>query len=468
MTGIELLVPELLTEIMFRLPADIDQKFAVAQVSRFWRNVALDSHLFWSSFAGESKADLDRLPLLLERSGPSTMLHVQFCFRHAEDWSMSTLRVLVPYVARIETLEMKFFARVVVTPLLCAGLEFPALRTLYLHSASSHFFVPTIWLTAPQLRTLDIERISLKDCAALLSPSLKSVRLWGPTTSQMFLGVLNQCPQVSRIALESWDPWYSDDPEEDVFEPYKRRPLAPSLRELELQLYEDSDLSRVLKTGFSDAVLHTLKGCIYNGHREDDIKLLADALLPGVGALVSFTLVDMRDLQLHDAAGHIRHLQCWNGDSHFEVRDVWKYLSIHYALHTTVCEIRMHPEHWHEYLEIFELYPPQLQDGITLAIETGWMEFPQIQDDDGEFLQASRILRMPGLAKVKFCGAKNFSYFLQTISDVLALIEPPTGRRVEVCVELGTRAQDALIALQSTLLANSSSWVMCSHCRVLS
>jgi hypothetical protein len=72
-------------------------------------------------------------------------------------------------------------------------------------------------------------------------------------------------------------------------------------------------------------------------------------------------------------------------------------------------------------------------------------------------------LQMPGLFKVKFCGVKDSDYFLQTVSDVLALIESPTGRKVEVCVELETGVQSALVALRSILLGKSS-WAVCSHC----
>ncbi|KAJ7891287.1 hypothetical protein B0H14DRAFT_3855084 [Mycena olivaceomarginata] len=57
MAGIELLAPELLLEIMFMLPDNIGQKFTVTQVLRLWRDVALDSHLFWSSLRGDSEAD---------------------------------------------------------------------------------------------------------------------------------------------------------------------------------------------------------------------------------------------------------------------------------------------------------------------------------------------------------------------------------------------------------------------------
>ncbi|KAJ6500716.1 hypothetical protein C8R45DRAFT_1092790 [Mycena sanguinolenta] len=168
----------------------------------------------------------------------------------------------------------------------------------------------------------------------------------------MFVGILKQCPRVSRIAMQSRDPWYTD-ATDDLFAAFSRRPLAPALRELELELYEN-ELGRVLETGFSDVVLQTVKGCLCDA----DARVLADALLPGVGPLVSFRLDDMHDMELRDEAGHIRHFRCWSDDSRFEVRDVWEYLSTHRGLNQTVRELYIHPEHWHECLDIFEAHPP--------------------------------------------------------------------------------------------------------------
>jgi hypothetical protein len=129
-----------------------------------------------------------------------------------------------------------------------------------------------------------------------------------------------------------------------------------------------------------------------------------------------------------------------------------------------VREIRIHAEHWRDYLEVFESYPPQLEDGITLAIDTSRGNFPKIRDDGGDVLRVSNTLQMPGLSKVRFCDARNSDGFLQTVSDFLALIEPLMGRKVEVCIELTAGVQSALMALESTLLGNSSSWAICSHC----
>jgi hypothetical protein len=210
MAAIALLAPELLLEIMFMLTDSIDQKFTIAQVSRLWRDVALNRHLFWSSFSGDSKADYYRLrlPLMLKRSGPSNMLNIQFRFKYSYSWDDS-LTVFVPYVARIETLDMMFSVPVDATALLGSGLKFPALRTLCLAS-SAYNNATRLLFTAPHWQpwTFDIDT----NWTILLSPGLERVRLWGGTL-EMLVGVLKQCPRVSRIVRKTCDYFYSNETE---------------------------------------------------------------------------------------------------------------------------------------------------------------------------------------------------------------------------------------------------------------
>jgi hypothetical protein len=91
------------------------------------------------------------------------------------------------------------------------------------------------------------------------------------------------------------------------------------------------------------------------------VELLAEALLLGVGPLVNFKLVDMQVVELQDEAGYVRHLQCWDNDSLFEVGDVWKHLYLYYNLHKTMRKIWIHAEHWHNYLESQILWHPGLE-----------------------------------------------------------------------------------------------------------
>ncbi|KAJ7038581.1 hypothetical protein C8F04DRAFT_888543, partial [Mycena alexandri] len=363
MLSVALLVPELLGEIMLRLPSSIDQKFAFAQVSRFWRGVALDSPLFWSSFSGrDSEIDFYRLPMVLSRSGSNTVLRVEFRFTYR--WPEDALKILVPYAARIEVLDLSIGCDVTIfecTALLGSDVEFPALRTLRLQGTEGNRF-PPLALKAPQLRTLDLECIfRAVEWETLLVPSLESIRRPSKHSLSSSINVpergVSRCTFSICIAATTL--------------PITLRPLAPALRELELQL-EDHDLTRVLKIGFSDILLPTLTCSIYEGYGDENLDTLTGALLPGVGPLVFFQLLDEQDrIELHDNAGHIRRLECWDADSLFDGSDTWEYLSRRYELHKTVREIRVIDTDdygWMRYVEAFELYPPQ-QDGITLGIQ---------------------------------------------------------------------------------------------------
>ncbi|KAJ7684425.1 hypothetical protein DFH06DRAFT_6699 [Mycena polygramma] len=459
------LVPDLLCEIMLALPLDIDQKFAFAQVSRLWRTISLDSPLFWSSFTGRAtESDCYRVPLILERSGSNTMLHIELVFFGAASntmWSANALRALVPYAARIETLCVLFGHAEDSSAVLNSNLEFPSLRTLRLKGPAWPAKIPELLCRAPRLQTLDVLDFTARNWGTLLSPSLEDISLRdvrGPAIKP-FSDIFERCPRVRRVVL--WDSDWTDF-NADAF---ARWPLAPALRELELRL-EGSELGRVLKTGFSDVVLPKLTGCTFNAEIEP-----LTALLSGVGPLVVFKLVDMGELVLHDEAGRIRRLQCWNEDSVFDVQEVWKHLSIHYGLHRTVREIHIRVAYWNEYLESFEAYPPQLRNGITLVIETylytEWSSLLRSADEGGG-TQKAKPMQIPGLAKVEFRGSSDDDSWIETTLKILEHIEVPATRHVEVCISnrtlqiRGTLEQDDLVAFRAVLPGDR--WGICSHC----
>ncbi|KAJ6577306.1 hypothetical protein B0H19DRAFT_1119117 [Mycena capillaripes] len=473
MSGVGLLVPDLLSEIMLRLPSDINHKFNFAQVSRYWREVALSNHLFWSSFAGKaSKADCYRVPMLLQRTGSCTMLHIEFRFIDEADWPAVALNALVPYVARIQTLNIMFWvhsfcslAPNIVENLLNSNLEFSALQTLCLVGPEYGLAArPLLLLTAPQLRTLDLDHCKPTSLDILLSPSLENIRLnqVDDVNLDTLMDIFVRCPTVWRVVLHSYDYGaYHSHYGDNYFDAFaRRRPLARALRELELGT-RNPDLGRLLKAGFSDVVLHTLTGCLYNS----DIDVLAEALLPGVGPLVFFEIL-MDQVELRDEDGRIRRFKCWNDDSSFEVGEVWEYLCIHNELHKTVREIRMGEVYWDKYVKAFHLNPPQLQDGITLVFAADWdIDSYQIStDDEKDCTYITKTMRIPWLTKVEFSG--DYPHLLlQTVLNVLAHIE--TACKVEVCIHsrklLTTdEVQDTLGTLHTTLADDD--WVICSQC----
>ncbi|KAJ7080693.1 hypothetical protein C8R44DRAFT_906825 [Mycena epipterygia] len=358
------------------------------------RDVGLDSLLYQSRM-------LPRSPRI-ERSGSPTMLHIYFRFtsdttdwpatftsgatdeddpltEYDSAWPAHALVALVPYVARIEILRIELGFPVDATPLLYSNLRFPALKTLYLESAED-IDAPDLrlWLSAPHLRTLDIERVDPKNWEALLVPIACRTSAYPKP----------QCPLAWRVMLLSQSG--GDDTDYDHFDcqPFMCWP-APTLRELELRMAKQ-ELANFFKIGFSDVVLDKLTVCIYIAEHE----VLTGVLLPGFGSLLLFQCLDPQQIELHDDEGHIRRLECWNTHSSFEVRDVWTHLSWLYDLHKTVREKRILHAYWDDYVNIFESYPPQSSDGVTLAI--------QIARNYHEVPDTTRIMRIPGLAKIEF------------------------------------------------------------------
>ncbi|KAF8215641.1 hypothetical protein K438DRAFT_1799030 [Mycena galopus ATCC 62051] len=467
MSGTELLIPDLLSDIMLRLPSDITQKFAMAQVSRYWREVTLNTHLFWSSFViGPSKKDCYRVPIVLERSG-SVFLHVRFNFPSAavEYWHTEALKALVRHVARIESLHVYRPTRMTYPlsstsrlppgtfdALLNSNLEFCALQTLRLRGSPMDNY-PTLLLKAPRLRILDIECFTPANMETLLSPQLENIRIYeaeyetGLTPLKVLFHIFTRCPRAARIVLRAWR--YTSPSHRDAdFEVFARqRPLAPALRELNLDLGDyETDFDLVLKAGFPDVVLPSL----IKHTSIPDVVHSAGALLAGLGPLVVFDMLNNQEIELRDDAGHFRRLVCETmNDDQFQVNRVWEYLSIHYNLHKTVREIQIDMSDWDDYAEVFERYPPQRQDGITFIFEAGDVE------------RISKIIHIAGLAKVEL--EPYLSLSLASVSTILEHIQPSGTRKVEVCIHSGQMWADAELDAFGTALSRSR-WEICSQC----
>ncbi|KAF8215631.1 hypothetical protein K438DRAFT_1748551 [Mycena galopus ATCC 62051] len=349
MSGTELLIPDLLGDIMLRLPSDITQKFVLAQVSRYWRQVALNTHLIWASFAiGPSKEDCYRVPIVLERSG-NALLHIQFDLLAGAvaDWHTEALKGLAPYVARIETLHVRRPISASKLPpgtfdgLLNSNLEFCALQTLRLHGSARDQY-PTLLLKAPRLRILDIEHFKLANMETLFSPQLENIRIdeveyeTGLTPLKVLLHIFTRCPRAERIMLCARRYMNSSHPDADFEVCARQRPLAPALRELDLDFGDhETDFDLVLKAGFPDIVLPR----VIKHTSIPDVAPSAGTLLAGLGPMVVFDMLDTHRIELWDDEGHFRRLIC--DEEHFPIDEVWEYLYTHYNLHKTVREIRI-------------------------------------------------------------------------------------------------------------------------------
>ncbi|KAJ7359542.1 hypothetical protein DFH08DRAFT_846343 [Mycena albidolilacea] len=203
---------------MLWLLCDIGLKFDVAQVCRYWRDVALHNYIFWSSISVcDTKSDCGRVPIALQRSGSTTMLHIEFWFtngRTARDiWPASALTALVPYVARIEELDVDLASSYSDTlsfraaeALFNSNLEFLALKTLCLVGPDVGD-TPRLSLKVPRLRFLDFDHIHPEDPNTLLVPSLEHIRFCESDLKSVetLSHIFTQCPRVGLVVLQSRD-----------------------------------------------------------------------------------------------------------------------------------------------------------------------------------------------------------------------------------------------------------------------
>ncbi|KAJ7489253.1 hypothetical protein FB451DRAFT_1553114 [Mycena latifolia] len=228
MPGIELLTLNLLGDIMLRTTS-IDEKFVLPP----------------SVSALAKRRPRHSSPLVVvHRSGlTTTCIQFRFTSGHAE-WPADALKALVSYAGRIEILDVEFRSHVAVDvkPLLDSDVQFPKLKSLRLRGAE-YSPILSLSLSAPQLRALDIERFNPNKFNVCLVPSLENIRLssTGDAGAKTLSDIFARCLVAWRVVLRS-ALWYRTQHEPD-FQTFARRPLAPALRELELQL-EDEDLER--------------------------------------------------------------------------------------------------------------------------------------------------------------------------------------------------------------------------------
>ncbi|KAJ7737154.1 hypothetical protein DFH07DRAFT_927632 [Mycena maculata] len=406
MPAIERLTLDLLSDMMLTA-STTGEKFAISQVSRLWRDVALDTPLLWSSFIAVSKRDYCRVPLILQRIGTTTTLHIR-CWSPIGDttyWAAEALKVLLLYVARIESLEMDLTGTLDVTPLLNSGLQFPSLRTLRLKGPELN--PPPLSLSAPQLRTLDIVGFNPRAWDALLVPTLENITLRGTDPEvRTLLGIFTKCPLAWRVVHDRFSEVFVD------CEGVTGRRRA-ALRELELRFPQLTDMP---VPGSAYTVLCALADCI----AEDDVPVLTRISLPGIGA------IDYGPM--------------------------------------TIRTIRMKASELDHYAKILGSRSPQCNDSITLAIEIDRM---LSEDQVKSRIQVTRIF---GLSKVEFLGGYTYMAY-EAIQTVLAHIAPPEGRKAEVCIggsQLESRRwKDTVFGspFQMALAGVPGNyWELCSHC----
>ncbi|KAH7091879.1 hypothetical protein BKA62DRAFT_723706 [Auriculariales sp. MPI-PUGE-AT-0066] len=456
--GVDQLTPDVLGDIFLELqPSSISQKIALSRVSQVWRAVALGLPQLWATFVAEKREDYEHLALTLHRAGDALPIRAELK-QFGTGWGVAgTMKVallaMVPFVPRLARFHVR--TDLSITPLLNSHLEFP------------------LSLKAPRLEKLVLRNAEPDGLRDILAPSLKSIEIFmcNVTSGLTLADIFPRCRHLEQLQLHTHpfgDGWDEQGGEDYDLSFLDARPLAPALNYLDVRL-PIPVLNDLVSRGFSDVVLQSLSGSIYNGHYIDYVEALATPLLKGCKRITSFEFVSADDIVVRDDAGRVRRFQTFNEDSSWEISEFWQYLVEKHDAHKTVRHWQIRVAYWDNLVEAFESFPPDPEgnEGTSLAIQAGYDEVGMVSAGSKFDLST---LNIPRLAKVSFVMNDSSRLNPEVIVECLRYIEVPDGRTIEVCIggiplkgdappwEKRAVVGDALNQIEG------SKWRLCSHC----
>ncbi|KAH7053038.1 hypothetical protein BKA62DRAFT_739023 [Auriculariales sp. MPI-PUGE-AT-0066] len=198
-------------------PYHISTKFALASVCAYWRSVALNTCVLWSSFDLDShaKRNLGALALVLYRGGDAPLdikltfgayAHYRLPGPIPAAWADSS----TPRGGRtVAVSSVLYNSPGALHHLIAADLLFPNLRTLEVRRSPTAMSANlALMMRAPKLRKLLLHRVEPVSWTALLSPTLCELDIDHAAGSR-HLGVLDvvaaQSPELRRLTFATYD-----------------------------------------------------------------------------------------------------------------------------------------------------------------------------------------------------------------------------------------------------------------------
>ncbi|EJD43978.1 hypothetical protein AURDEDRAFT_167031 [Auricularia subglabra TFB-10046 SS5] len=300
---IAVLSDDLLSEILLlATEKSINDKFAVAQVSRHWRTVALDAPLLWSSFCLATHADHLLLPRILSLSS-SCPLDIALHFHSQTSHELVVAELLARLAARIRGLDVRLVRGKTpqnLAPLLNADLHFPIMESLNVNVGPTNLRIAS----APALRALSLALVQTDSTTLgqLLGPQLGTLELvlCSPLHASDLGAVCMRCPGLVRLLLRGAR---DTEPAFGLGEPTAklRGSIAPGLRSLDLWL-PCREMLEFLSRVFPH-VPPEISARVSGSINTTDMVRLCHALLRGIDTLVAFELLSRRKLVLRDSQG---------------------------------------------------------------------------------------------------------------------------------------------------------------------
>ncbi|EJD45582.1 hypothetical protein AURDEDRAFT_165441 [Auricularia subglabra TFB-10046 SS5] len=362
------------------------------------------------------------------------------------------LGALESYAPRIQKLKAVFgFILSSATPLLCSGIEFPAMTSLHLEgpgfTASPPIFVRRgieLKLFAPNLRALVLCHVILRGSIFdLLVQSLRCLRLTrctGPDcTWTTFAHTLGRCDDIEVLSLDQYHTWGSVRGESfGMTDPHDRlAPPLPSLGSLALTLVPNQSTSLVLEYLLRNQVIHDIR-CFVDDSPGLDAVIASS--LRGLEPLCAVEFSHNASITVYDVSGRIRSFQPWDC-GRISVSAVWGQLAQIYDLTSSVQQIQIVQPYWNKFVRALATAPlPRTLRG-TLSLHV------LITTDDATKFAHGRLGHMsemclPGLRRVVFSGGEGVALTADMMVHFLELITWNDGICLDVSIAGSTSAYD--------------------------
>ncbi|KAH7099284.1 hypothetical protein BKA62DRAFT_772669 [Auriculariales sp. MPI-PUGE-AT-0066] len=398
---------ELLTSIMTEVePYHISTKFALASVCAYWRSVALNTCVLWSSFDLDShaKRNLGALALVLYRGGDAP-LDIKLTFgayahyrlpgpvpaawadlEHAASALIQTISA-PRVVARLQSLSVLYNSPGALHHLIAADLLFPNLRTLEVRRSPTAMSANlALMMRAPKLRKLLLHRVEPVSWTALLSPTLCELDIDHAAGSR-HLGVLDvvaaQSPELRRLTFATYD----TAPMDVVNSLHNAIQAAPYASVAGVEPSAKAWLPALDKVDFeipTDVVSATLvlariaQGQVVPSHisvllKSGDVSSsMLPVLLHGLSPVTTISLSTPSTLVIRDSQDRTRTLRIWDEYQRLSLAPLWSTLARSHGLHKSVTKFEVSTAAWTGLAEALSQVPSMARD-VALVVRPDGM-----------------------------------------------------------------------------------------------
>ncbi|KZV89791.1 hypothetical protein EXIGLDRAFT_838246 [Exidia glandulosa HHB12029] len=465
---------DLLCDI-FRLVDDtsaVDQKYKLSQVCVYWRAVALEAPLLWSSLTLFTPLDVHRLPSVFARSR-DLPLDITL---PKNSWivdNKAAVDLLTGQRDRIRRLHVQYDdeRHCFLGRLLCQGFTFSLLEDLELSRSPYSNGRLTLFISAPRLRSLHLTRTDCDRYHGLLVPSLQHLFL---DDCRLGLGagllaaVFARSEQLRTLTCRAM--FNKVDVSHDDYVAFKPGGCLPYLRTFRVDVAVSS---RFLRFVFGTRILQEMEIYTAEGEIDATMQELFSHVFRGLEKLVELRFDSEEEswFEIRDGTGRVRRVSVLPYAVHpWRFRDLWTELVQQCNIAASLETIYTSTCHWNDVVSAFASRPPEGRIELHVKLVVG------IPGDfyGGPGGDSPLQLKCPNLVKVVFHDFDDHPHrghrttlAFSVITQLLPCITS-TARSISLCASKAGLATSGGTETLSALRAQlPEQFVFCGHCDVL-